>query len=360
VYLNVVAAVGSTTASNHNQQDQAGASPFFQWTARGESFLPSSTCPVPALRSMPSIKIYPPAQLPSKGVTNQLFKVWTHELEVYVGQDERMAVFMANGAYHTWEAYETNPQRIAAVAGADAAAQLAIRRRELSTFLSIVGKACDIQHYNVIIRHSTSLEWIYSKLREDYDIQQKGIHFFNLFELKYEPGEPAVGFYNKYRNLVAANLGVAGDTIVWQRNAVLNADERLSPTFEDMILANVLGLIDPRLPNHIKDHYHHLIGRAKRLMDFKTDILVKIPTFLTEIENKPHNNTIHCQPEEHLGAMRYQQPSHRGRNSTFRGNSNFARGGKRDFQPSTAALARTPNRAYSLLYCRLLSRHRSA
>jgi hypothetical protein len=261
---------------------------------------------------MPSLKIYPPNQLPEKGVTNQLFEVWTHELEVYVGQDERMAVFLPRGRYNTWEAYDTNPDRIAAVLGGDAAAQLPIRRRELATFLSIVGKACDIQHYNVIVRHSTSLEWIYNKLREDYDIQQKGIHFFNLFDLKYQPGEPAVGFYNKYRNLVAANLGRNGDVIAWQGDAELAADERLSPTFEDMILANVLGLIDHRLPNHIKEHYHHLIGRRKRLMDFKTDILVKIPTFLAEIESKPHNGTIHYQPEEHLGAMRFQQSSSRG------------------------------------------------
>ncbi len=307
---------------------------------------------------MPSLKIYPPNQLPEKGVTNQLFEVWTHELEVYVGQDERMAVFLPRGRYSTWEAYDTNPDRIAAVLGGDAAAQLPIRRRELATFLSIVGKACDIQHYNVIVRHSTSLEWIYNKLREDYDIQQKGIHFFNLFDLKYQPGEPAVGFYNKYRNLVAANLGRNGDVIAWQGDAELAADERLSPTFEDMILANVLGLIDHRLPNHIKEHYHHLIGRRKRLMDFKTDILVKIPTFLAEIESKPHNGTIHYQPEEHLGAMRFQQSSSRGRGlSNNRGAfHNYQRPPRRDPQPATAAgrtYQNSAGRAYSVLYCRL-------
>jgi hypothetical protein len=305
---------------------------------------------------MPSIKIYPPNQLPEKGVSNQLFDVWCHELEVYVGQDERMAVFLPGGTYHTWEPYDTNQNRIRAVAGTDAAAQLPVRRRELSTFLSIVGKACNLQHYNVIIRHSTSVDWIYNKLREDYDIQQKGIHFFNLFELSYQQGEPAVGFYNKYRNLVTANLGKTGDVIAWQQNAELARDEQLSPTFEDMILANVLGLIDPRLPNHIKQHYHHLIGHAKRLMDFKTDILVKIPTFLAEIESKPHNGTIHSQPEEHLGAMRFQQSSSRGRGYSQRGalHSN-QRNMRRDFQLATPGRTHqaTPARAYTTLYCRL-------
>jgi len=203
---------------------------------------------------MPSIKIYPPNQLPEKGVTNLLFDVWTQELEVYIQQDDRLAVFLPRGAYSTWQPRDTNPDRIAEVQGGDGAAQLPIRRRELSAFLSVVAKACNIQHYNLITRHSTSLEWIYTKLREDYDIQQKGIHFFNLLDVKYDPTEPAAAFYNRYRNLVVANLGKQGDAVAWLNIEELEADERLTPTTEDLILLNVLGLIDPRMPGHIKDH----------------------------------------------------------------------------------------------------------
>jgi len=300
---------------------------------------------------MPAIKIYPPEKLPEKGVSDLLFDVWSQELQVYIQQDERLAVFLPRGAYNTWVALDENPDRITEVLGGDAAAQLPIRRRELGAFLSVVAKACDIQHYNVITRHSTSLEWIFKKLREDYNIQQKGIHFFNLLDLKYQDGEPATGFYNKYRNLVQANLGKTGDTIAWQNQAVLDTDEKMSPTFEDMILANVLGIIDPRLPAHIKTHYHHLIGKTKRLMDFKADILVKVPTFLQEIENKPLNSTIHCQPEEHVGAMRYQ-PGFRGRPSS-RGNFNSFRSSRGTYQPNQgAARFNQPARTFPL-YCRI-------
>ncbi len=48
--------------------------------------------------TMPSLKIYPHNQLPEKGVANQLSE-WTHKLEVYVGQDERMVVFLPGGTY---------------------------------------------------------------------------------------------------------------------------------------------------------------------------------------------------------------------------------------------------------------------
>jgi len=303
--------------------------------------------------SMPSLKIYPPSKLPEKGVTDLLFDVWSQELQVYIQQDERLAVFLPRGAYNQWEALDVNPDRITEVRGEDAAAQLPVRRRELSAFLSIVAKSCDLQHYNLVTRHSTSLEWIFKRLREDYDIQQKGIHFFNILDLKYQPGEPASGFYNKYRNMVSANLGKRGDIIAWQANAELEADEKLSPTFEDMILANVLALIDARLPAHIKDHYHHLIGKTKRLMDFKADILVKVPTFLLEIENKPQNSTIHCQPEEHLGAMRYQ-PTYRPRPQPFRGGFATQRG-RRGFHTDhgTTRQYQTTSTNRFPLYCRL-------
>ena len=37
-----------------------------------------------------------------------------------------------------------------------------------------------------IFPHATSLEWVYTKIREDYDIQTKGIHFLNIVDLEYD------------------------------------------------------------------------------------------------------------------------------------------------------------------------------
>ena len=301
---------------------------------------------------MPHIKIYPPTKLPEKDVTDLLFNVWTQELEVYLSQDERFAAFMQGGNYATWLAADADHRYITQPVAPDAAADLPVRRTELRTFLSIIAKSCDIHHYNVVMRHSTSLQSIYDKLREDYDIQNKGIHFFHLLDLQYQPGTSAIGFYNQYRNLIITNLKKRGDQIEWQ-NVELAQDERLSPTFEDHILLTVLGLIDSRLPGHVRTHYHHHIGQDKCLMDFKTDILVKVPTFLQEIENKPSLGAIN-QLGEHLGAMRYQQdyrargqPS---RGQPFRGRANFrARSSYRGF--ATAPAGKQPH--LSAPYCRL-------
>ena len=59
-------------------------------------------------------------------------------------------------------------------------------RTNLQTVLSIVGKCVSEGHYGSVIRHSTSLSWIYDMLKSDYDIQSKGVHFFNILDAKYD------------------------------------------------------------------------------------------------------------------------------------------------------------------------------
>ena len=125
-----------------------------------------------------------------------------------------------------------------------------------------------------------------SKHGDDYTMHQKERHFFDLFDLQYERGASAVDFYNQYRNLVTASLKKQGDIILWQNSKVLEADEELSPTFEDLIFANVLFLIDSNLLGRVKEDYCHFIGRSKKsLMDYRTDILNHVPTFITKIED---------------------------------------------------------------------------
>jgi len=119
---------------------------------------------------------------------------------------------------------------------------------------------------------------------EDNDIQYKEILFFNLFDLQYNQEISAIGFYDQYRNLIMASLKKKGDIIVWQNETVLAEDEQLSPTFEELILANVLSLINNRLPSYVRNSYYRLIGKTKSLMDYREDILDKVPTFLAEID----------------------------------------------------------------------------
>ena len=252
---------------------------------------------------MPQIKIHPPKQLPEQAISQQQFEDWVNELEIYLGQDDNMARFMSDGLYNEWLSQEQEPNRLQALLDGDpdqpeenaqnrAAKQrelLAKRRRELRTFIGQVAKSASKNMYAGIVRHATSLNWIYNKIREDYDIQTKGIHYLNIVDVTYDPEtKTPAGFYHEYRTVILNNIGRRGETIHWYPalpagNQQLAADEVIGPLFEDVILMNVLQLIDPRLPKFVRKYYQLKLG-DRRLMDIKTDIFNNIKEFQSEME----------------------------------------------------------------------------
>ena len=66
--------------------------------------------------------------------------------------------------------------------------------------------------------------------------------------------------------MIINNLGRTGEVIHWNQNQALDRDEIIGPLFEDVILLNVINLIDPRLPQFIKEYYQLKLGE-RRLMD---------------------------------------------------------------------------------------------
>lgn len=242
---------------------------------------------------MPTIKIHPPEKLLDTSLSEQQFQIFKTELEVYLSTDEKLLPFLNGGQYDTWVAAETNPARLEAArnppgeAVADNAAVFARRKRYLTLFLSLVAKTVSVNHYSMIMQHSTSLQWIYDKIREDYNIQTKGIHLFNILDLKYcSTTMMPIGYYNQFWTVIMNNLAKTNDVINYKSDTPLTTNEILGATFEDIILIQVLGLIDMRLPNHIQDVYSHKIDTTLRLMDFKADIFVNINKFKKEIDEK--------------------------------------------------------------------------
>ena len=251
---------------------------------------------------MPTIKIYPPTQLPDRNVTETQFSIWCEELEVYLAQEEDFAQFLSDGKYSVWQSKEVNADRITQLHNEDVpnpnnqasrAAKLREVRTKLRTVLAIIGKCVSEGHYNSVIRHSSSLDWIYNTLRSDYNIQKRGIHFFNILDVKYDPNnDTPVSFYNKYRTVIVNNLSKTGDIIKYKSNNPIEADERMTPMLEDVILLNVLREIDARLPGYIKTHYNHRMQHDDKLMDLKSDILVNVSTFLEKINHEEENCSI--------------------------------------------------------------------
>ena len=276
---------------------------------------------------MPSIKVYPPSQLPDRGVNETQFNIWVEELEVYLSQEAEYRVFLAGEDYGVWQSQENNPARLTDLKGSDVdgrrtiaqnSSQLKIRQRQLRTVLSIVGKCVSIGHYDSVMRHSTSLESIYDMLRSDYDMQKKGIHFFNLLDMHYDGTKlTPIAFYNQYRTMITSNLAKQNDVIKYKNNLILAQDEKMSPMLEDVILLDVIREIDQRLPAFIRTFYTHKMSKTDRLMDFKNDIFNTIPKFLQDLDKEEQLGSFKSHDTEPaLSAFRqgnsYRNPRGRG------------------------------------------------
>ena len=259
---------------------------------------------------MPQIKVYPPNQLPDRGVSETQFKIWLEELEVYLSQEDKFRPFLAGGDYENWRSQENYPDRLQALQGKDLegpsrtnatdADKLKERVRDLRTVLSIVGKCVSQGHYDVVVRHSTSMQSIFRNLRCDYDIQQKGIHFLNILDAKYDASKHTpIAYYNEYRTLICNNLSRTNDTIKYKKET-LQSDEKMTPMVEDMVLLNVIREIDIRLPAHIRKHYTHKMSETDRLMDFKTDIMTNIDRFLQELDREEQLSSIRAGADSRL------------------------------------------------------------
>ena len=61
---------------------------------------------------MPSIKIYPPAQLPDRNISETQFNIWKEEIEVYISQEKDFKIFLPGQAYANWESAEAYGNRI--------------------------------------------------------------------------------------------------------------------------------------------------------------------------------------------------------------------------------------------------------
>jgi hypothetical protein len=148
-----------------------------------------------------------------------------------------------------------------------------------------------------------SMVTIKIKLNEDsletLHPQTAGFPFCRLYDdLKYRRGESITDFYNQYRNHVMASVMKQEGNGEEEGNSI-SVGEQLSPSFEDLILANVLRRIDVRLPRRVRSEYRHLIGRTKSLMDYKSEILAAVPTLLAQLENN-HQSPAADTEEKHL------------------------------------------------------------
>ena len=234
-------------------------------------------------------------------VSETQFKISIEELEVYLSKEEGFRKYLQREAYESWSSQENSNDRIEATKEEDISetadvntANMKRRQRDLRTVLGIIGKCVSMGHNDAVVRHATSKQWVYDILRLDYDIQQKGINFFNILDLQYdETIVTPIAFYNQY--IIMARVS---NNFAWRRvnvikhynNLRLQKDEKMTLMLEDLVLLNIIKEIDTRLPAFVRSHYTIKISKTNKLMDFKNDTMNNIPTILKDLEKEENLN----------------------------------------------------------------------
>ena len=113
-----------------------------------------------------------------------------------------------------------------------------------------------------IIKRSTSLSWIWNRLRKHYSFTASEVNFLKLSEIKKEEGERYETFYQRIIAHIENNLLTVSSGLEFDGEEP-TVDEELSPTAERLGVYLWLTKIDERLPAFVGRIYAH---------DFKIEI----------------------------------------------------------------------------------------
>ena len=82
--------------------------------------------------------------------------------------------------------------------------------------LSYYNDADSTRSFSAIMRHTTSLQWIFDIIKRYFDINTSGINFLNLPKLMYDARSMhPMGFYQKHHAHILQNTAHKMEVIHW-------------------------------------------------------------------------------------------------------------------------------------------------
>ena len=134
---------------------------------------------------------------------------------------------------------------------------------------------------NEILKKSTSLAWIWQRIRKHFSFNQAEVNFLKLVNIQKVDNEKYETFFQRIvahleDNLLTVSSGSLHDGVA------VEADEEMSPTTERLAVYLWLTSIDKRLPSRI---YAHDL-QSKTLKDLQPQIAEAMDSLLTEINTQ--------------------------------------------------------------------------
>ena len=156
---------------------------------------------------MGGLKIQRPNRLENDTEINEAdLYAWWNELINFLNQHEDIDLYKKGGYYAEWSPAEMVENRIEKK-HKDDTGDLSTRQKQLHNIITIIAGCCARNQYMMILRQSTSLEWVWNELRIIYSHQHKGKEFLSIAEQEYKADKDTpLSFYNAYRARILENL----------------------------------------------------------------------------------------------------------------------------------------------------------
>ena len=151
----------------------------------------------------------------------------------------------------------------------------------LDRLLGIVAQFAPSLLRNDILRNSTSMSWIWKRIRKYYSFSQSEANFLKLASIHRKDDERYETLYQRLLahledNLLTTTCGLTHD------GAAPAANEELSPTAERLAVYLWLILIDQRLPLHVARVYSHEL-QSMTLKDLQPRLSENMDSILQDL-----------------------------------------------------------------------------
>ena len=181
------------------------------------------------------------------------FANWQSNINYHLSLNNEFAPYI--DPTFTWgKASVANRGLVGDVAGTDNGKTAAQKNAVLEQMLGLVAQFAPSLLRNDIIKKSTSLGWIWQRIRQHYGFRQSEVNFLSIYKIKRAEGERYETLYQRLVAHVEDNLLTTSSGIVHD-GAAVTVNEDMSPSCERLLVYLWLVLIDNRLPAYIRRVY---------------------------------------------------------------------------------------------------------
>ena len=230
----------------------------------------------------------------SKTETLNSFNNWKENLVYTLSLDTNFAPFLKDDARWT-KTSTTDPNRGLVDDPTDQAARKTKEQKvvQLNMMLGQIANFATVISRNQIVKNSTSLGSIWSKIREHFGFHTTGSRFLDLTSIQLGMGDRSEDLYQKLLTFFDDNLLTTESTLT-HHSATVTVNEEVTPSLENVIVLIWLERIHIGLPGLIKQRYGTEL-RNKTLASIKPEISQALPSLLDELKGTEESRIMRTQ-----------------------------------------------------------------